>query len=80
MMEPAPESISACVSDPTPRRKSTFFFVMTVLFTAFTTVIFMAITLWYLDIDVPDTLDRIIDIGYSLLDTLNVPRVIVEHK
>ena len=49
---------------------------MTVLFTAFTTVILMAITLWYLDVDIPDALDDAVYAGYSILYTVNIPRAV----
>ena len=76
-MEPPPESASTCASSPTPdRRKGVFSLAMTVLFTAFTTVILMAITLWYLDVDVPDALDDAVNVGYSILYTVNIPRAV----
>ena len=65
------------MSSPAPnRRKGIFSLAMTVLFTAFTTVILMAISLWYLDIDVPDTLDGAVSVGYDILYTVNSPRAV----
>ena len=77
-MEPPPESVSTCASSPAPNRKGVFSLAMTVLFTAFTTVILMAVTLWYLDVDVPDTLDSAIGVGYSILYTVHMPRAVEE--
>ena len=76
-MEPPPESASTCASSPTPdRRKGVFSLAMTVLFTAFTTVILMAISLWYLDIDVPATLDGAVSVGYDILYAVSSPRAV----
>ena len=77
-MEPSPESASACASSPTPNHKGVFSLAMTVLFTAFTTVILMAVTLWYLDLDIPDTLDDAVSVGYSILYAVKVPRAVEE--
>ena len=38
----------------------------------------MAVTLWYLDVDVPDTLDSAIGVGYSILYTVHMPRAVEE--
>ena len=73
------ESASTRVSSPAPnRRRGVFSLAITVLFTAFTTVILMAVTLWYLDIDIPDTLDGVVSIGYDILHPVDMPRVVEE--